>query len=167
MTFLIRCSSVASDCANNGTLNAPAKANVATNSKSLRDRIFFMGSGTSNCQICSKPNYRPYHSPNSELFVPIAGIIHPPGKSPCRFVCGEIFESDIQNRIRPPVPVVKMPPLKLVDVEAFVLHRMTQHFSMPPLQRCPAGIAWIGTLRHFVIHPDHFDGLPSRQIVKT
>src|SRR5882724_8563495 len=73
--------------------------------------------------------------PFSQLGIVRANSGHHPStrKSPCRFVCVEIFESDIQNRIRPPVPVVKMPPLKLVDVEAFVLHRMTQHFSVPPL----------------------------------
>src|ERR1700676_4401564 len=59
-----------------------------------------------------------------------------------------------------------MPPLVIVDGEAFGFHGPAEQIAMPALERGAAGIIGEGTWRHFVVGARHFDGLACFQIVE-
>src|SRR5258707_11879823 len=60
-----------------------------------------------------------------------------------------------------------MPPLVIVDCEAFGLHGPAEEVAMPTLQGSAAGIIREGTLGHFIVYAGHLDGLGGFQIVQS
>src|SRR5260370_15497336 len=79
----------------------------------------------------------------------------------------KLFEGHIQDRIFPPILVIKMPPLGLVYRKAFRLHGAAKQIAVPSLERRASGIIGEGARRHFVVGSWHFDGFASRQIVES
>src|SRR5215472_5937061 len=53
---------------------------------------------------------------------------------------GQMLEGNVQNRILPPIFVVKVPPFVEINVEALLLECITEQSAVPPLQRSPTGI---------------------------
>src|SRR5260370_3019522 len=79
----------------------------------------------------------------------------------------KLFEGHIQDRIFPPILVIKMPPLGLVYRKAFRLHGAAKQIAVPSLERRASGIIGEGARRHFVVGSWHFDWFASRQIVES
>src|SRR5712671_626113 len=60
-----------------------------------------------------------------------------------------------------------MPPLVIVDCEAFGLHGPAEEVAMPALQGSSAGIIGKRTRGHFVVSAGHLDGFAGFQIVQS
>src|SRR5580704_9200978 len=70
----------------------------------------------------------------------------------------QIFKLDVQDRIFVPVFVIEVPPLVLVNGEAFRFHGAAKQIAVPALERSAARIVGKGARRHFVIRAWHCDG---------
>jgi hypothetical protein len=59
-----------------------------------------------------------------------------------------------------------MPPFELVNLEAFLLHRVREELASPSLG-CSPGIASVTALGHIVVYPHHPHRLSGCQSIKT
>src|SRR5687768_7641418 len=67
----------------------------------------------------------------------------------------DLVETFVPDSIFSPVLVIEMPPFRVVNGEAFGLHRIPQQLAMPALQRCSARITGVRTIGCFVVRADH------------
>src|SRR5579859_1758441 len=72
----------------------------------------------------------------------------------------------VEDRVLRPILEIEVPPLKLVDREAFGLHSAAQQFAMPAGERRAAGIIRIGTLGHLIVQSHHLGWLAGFQVVQ-
>src|SRR2546430_9443136 len=81
-------------------------------------------------------------------------------------LAANFLESQVQNRVFPPVLVVKVPPLRVEHGEAFGLHGLPKQPAMPALERRPTRVVRIRAPRKLIITTHHLDRLPSLQVVQ-
>src|SRR5215213_9524803 len=77
-----------------------------------------------------------------------------------------LFEAEVEDGVEPPVFVVVVPPLFLVDGEAFGLHRGAEQVAQPPLLGRAARVADVRALRHLVVLAGHRDLSAGLQVVE-
>src|SRR4029078_5511119 len=75
-------------------------------------------------------------------------------------------EGDVADAVVAPVLVVEVPPFLWVHGEALWLHRLPQQLAVPTVQRGPARIFRICTVRALVVGADHLHGLAGLEIVQ-
>src|SRR5580765_5385893 len=70
-------------------------------------------------------------------------------------LASELREPLVQHRILLPRPEVEVPPLVLVDGEAFGLHRMAERVAQPALLARAAEIPGVGAVAELVVAGRH------------